>query len=231
MALPSFPDIHVTGPVHHYIQIPDDPGPGGAHLSKHHSQTKHIYYLGTAEITPQIQITRYRQTVLNDLSGKSLPIQKTLDGEAATVSVMLTRFSKIALDRLARSGMFRAIHTVPGVETKWSRGSPVFGNTSVRLWQVFENFFAPPHLRTIGLEIGWFWPNAELFENTRVKLGTQAEVPMLVFDCYPIWIKNDPFINAFSDQAVGGIAAYPQDGWMLYSHDPAFFPEDVRAPQ
>jgi hypothetical protein len=198
MAAPSFPDVHVTGAVHHYIQVRGD---------------TNIYYLGTAEITPQMQREKVYQNVLNDIGGKTLPFQKTYDGEHALVSVLLTRFSRTAWDFLLRSGEASGV-TMPGfsgVETRISRGHAVYGRSDFKLWQVFD-FALFPQVASANLEIGWAWPQVVLQDHDTMAAGTQAEKLMLVFDCQAQWLGAG-------------------NGFALYTNDPADFPADVLVPQ
>ncbi len=206
MATPSFPEVHVTGPVHHYIQTIDGD----------------IWYLGTAEVTPQMQVRQYTQNVMNDVAGKTLPLQKTFDGEAAVVSVLLTQFSKFAEEQLQARGQPGGIHRRAGEETRWSRGSTVYGKATFKLWQVYENFFNPNGTST-GLEIGWYWPQVELLQRDTVKAGTQGEALLLVMDCTPYRIPQA------SPTAVND--GINERGWVLYSQREADVPTDVRVPQ
>lgn len=195
MAAPSFPDVTVSGAVHHYVKT-------------YYGTT---WYLGTAEVTPQVQVAKYRQLVHNDIAGKTLPIQKTYDGEAAQVSVLLTRFSELAYDAILNSGFAAGLTPVAGSESRWSRGALSYGQEDFQLWQVFENFFNPVPQ---GVEIGRYWPRVTLESHDYVALGTQAKKLMLVFDCQPLWLP------------------YTTRGWMLYDwQDNANFPNDVRTPQ
>ena len=208
MAVPSFPECHVTGPVHHYIQTIDGD----------------IWYLGTAEVTPQMQVRRYRSNVMNDVAGKTLPLQKTWDGEAATVSVLLTNFSKFAEAQLQASGQPGGIQLGNGRETRWARGALIYGKATFKLWQVYDNFFNPNGTST-GLEIGWYWPQVELLQRDTVKAGSQGEGLLCVFDCTPYRIPQA------SSQAVND--ANNERGWFLYSQTDNLtdFPADVRTPQ
>lgn len=206
MAVPSFPEVHVTGPVHHYIQAI-----GGD-----------IWYLGTAEVTPQMQIRRYRQNAMNDVAGKTLPLQKTWDGEAAVVSVLLTNFSKYAEEELQGSGRAGGIHGAVGQETRWARGSLIYGKATFKLWQVYDNFFNPFGTST-GLEIGWYWPQVEMLQRDTVKAGSQSEGLLCVFDCTPYRIPQA------SPNAVN--TAQNERGWFLYSQSATYFPADVQVPQ
>ena len=207
MAAQSFPDIHVTGAVHHYIQVRSDPN---------------IWYLGTAEVSPQMQREKVYQRVLNDWWGKTLPAQRTYDGESAIVSVLLTRFSKAAYDRLKRAGeaSLVTLQGFGGVETRLSRGHGVFGRSDFQLWQVYD-FALFPTVASAGLELGWYWPQVTLEDHDTLAAGTQAEKLMLVFDCQPKRIPQASFSSIQGNE----------DGFTLYRNDNAAFPDAVLVPQ
>lgn len=209
MATASFPSVHVTGPVHHYIQTNVGDGP---------------YFLGNAEVTPQMQVRRYTSKTMNDRAGRTLPFQKHWDGEAATVSVLLTYFSKFAEEQLQRSGVTAGIQVAAGKESRWARGSAVYGKATFKLWQVYDNYFNP-NGSSDGLEIGWYWPQVELIQRDSVKVGAQGEGLLLVFDCTPYLIPQA------SASAVNSNAN--ERGWFLYSQsdNTTDFPESVRVPQ
>lgn len=77
----SFPDIHTTGAVHHWVQA---------------RWMSEPYYLGTAEISPQVIMRQYYSEVMAPAAGGVLPFQREYEGQAATVSVLFTRWSKLA---------------------------------------------------------------------------------------------------------------------------------------
>lgn len=216
MAVASFPEVHVTGPVHHYVQ----------------TLTGVVRYLGTAEVTPQMQIRRYTSKTMNDIAGRTLPLQKHWDGEAATVSVLLTQFSKFAEESLQESGRTRGLQVGPGEETRWARGAAVYGQATFKLWQVYDNFFNPNGAST-GLEIGWFWPQVELVQRDTVKAGAQGEGLLLVFDCTPYRIPqaSASTVNASANER--GWVLYTQDSTATWSGNPQnlAFPSDVQVPQ
>lgn len=211
MAAPSFPDVHVTGAVHHYVRRP---GPNEI-----------IHYLGTAEITPMVQEAAHGQDVMNDIAGKTLPFQRTDDGSDAIVAAMLNYFSKTAWAVVKTSGFRAGRHLSPGTESRWARGGLKFGVTTVEVWQVFENYFNPNTFggASAGLEIGYYWPQCELWKADVPKMGTQAQSQLVVFQARPL------FIPQASALAVN--AANNERGKVLYSSDPSNFPADVRVPQ
>jgi hypothetical protein len=207
-AVPSFPDVHVTGPVQTFIRATTSYNDG-------------IFFLGTCEVTPQMQRRKYKANVPNEIAGSgSLPFQKTYDGEAATLALALSRFSKTAWGTLLEAGAADGFIPVAGSEGRWARGTPVYGEMTFEVWQVFENFFNPAGA-TENLEIGWYWPQVELVNHDTVKAGAQNEVLMLVLDCTPYWIPQADPTRVTGDERT----------WFLYSNDPDDFPDDVTVPQ
>ncbi len=208
MAAQSFPDVHVTGPVHHYVRVA--------------GSTDTIFYLGTCEVTPQMQRRLYKSDVKNDIAGNQLPFQRTFDGEAATVSTLLNRFSKDAWTEILLAGFASGNTPLVGSESRWSRGHLVYGQSTFELWQVYDNFLNP-FGASANLEIGWYWPQVELLEHNTLAAGTRDEKLLLVFDCTPYWIPQTNYytINANANER----------GWILYSNAQADFPADVRVPQ
>jgi hypothetical protein len=206
MATNSFPSVNVTGPVHHYIQAPGQ-------------NSANIYYAGTAESTPQMQMRIYKKDVKNTIAAGTLPFQRTSDGEAATVSVLLNRFSQLALHiALLSDSTGGDLIPAVGSETRWNRGSLIFGQKTFQLWQVFDSFFAPGGV-DVGenLPIGFYWPQVEILDHDTVAAGTMDEKILCVFDCTPFWT---PY--GVSTTLPGG-----PGGWMLYSQDQAYFPAAV----
>lgn len=159
----------------------------------------------------------------NTIASNTLPFQRTSDGEASTISVLLTRFSQSAYNAtlLSDSTGFNLIPS-PGQETRWNRGSLIFGQKSFQVWQVFDSFFAPAGV-DVGnnLPIGYYWPQVEILDHDIVAAGTLDEKLMLVFDATPQW---QPY--GVSTTWVAG-----EGGWVLYTQDPAAFPSAVQVPQ
>lgn len=211
MAIPSFPEVHVTGPVHHFIRAEN-------------AFDASIFFLGTCEVTPQMARRKYKSDVKNTIAGNALPFQRTYDGEAAKVSVLLNRFSKDAWATILEADFVKGNTPLAGTESRWSRGHLVYGQSTFELWQVYDNFFNPFGTST-GLEIGWYWPQVELLDHNTVAAGTLDEKLMLVFDCTP---KRIP--QASPDEVRAGLN---ERGWKLYSNlnDLTNFPNEVRTPQ
>lgn len=168
MAIPSFPSVHTTGPVHHYVRTAD---------------ASSIYYLGTAEVSPKMQVQRAYVDVINDKSGPILPHQRIDAGESAVIGVMLTDFSKSALSAVMMAGAIKGLRTGPAIGGGLSRGSLVFGQQTFELWQVFD--FYGTTQATPGLEPGRYWPQVTLVAPQDEQVGTSGAKVMAVFDAQP----------------------------------------------
>lgn len=212
----AFPDIHVTGAVHHWVKTREMVEP---------------YYLGTAEITPLMVLRQYFTESPAPVAGGTLAYQRTYDGQAATVSVLLSRFSKITERMIRAAGgthgdvQIDPIGTTaesynPGTETRWSRGGLAFGSRDFELWQVFD-FAGEATVESLELEVGWYWPQVTVDKTITVAAGTQVEKLLLVFDCQPQYQTAADILHPTGNER----------GWVLYSTDESDFPESVLEPQ
>lgn len=210
MPINAFPAYHVTGAIYHWVRVKGD---------------ANFYFLGTAEVTPQMQVRRYRQDVPNDEHGKSLPGQRTRDGQAAKVAVILSRWSKWTWEKIQTSAAAVGLDFLDGSEGRWSRGGLVFGQEDFELWQVYDNALNPfgPNRATYGIELGRYWPSVMFDEDNQPQAGTQVERKMFVFDCQPKRVPQAS-VSVVNDAA-------NERGWVLYSVQDAAFPADVLVPQ
>lgn len=202
MASLSLPAYHVTGAVHHFLRSPASPS--------------NIYYLGTAETTPRVELRPAYRDIMNDIAGRTLPGQRTFDGEAAMIGTVLTRFSKEAYAWILQAGVTIA----PGFEGRYSRGSLVFGVKTFELWLVFENYWNPLY-RTPNQTPGYYFPQCMLAAHTRDTLGTEGEKLLLAIDAQPYWLPQQS-INAVQGN---------ERSWLLHSTAEADFPVGVQVPQ
>lgn len=199
MAVPSFPQVHTTGPVHHYVRTRDQSS---------------IFYLGTAEVTPQMDTRRFYGDVFNDKAGPALPYQRLDHGEAAMIGVMLTYFSYSALSAMLKAGISLGQRNAEGVGGNLSRGSLVFGQQSFELWQVFD--FYGTAQATTGLSQGRYWPQVTLANHKDETTGTSGQKLLCAFDAQPLYTPR----NGSNGSA-----------WTLVRWDSAAFPSDVLEPQ
>ena len=204
MALQSFPEFRVTGPVHHFI---GGPLPAGG--------TNNIYYLGTCEVQPSVRWQQMTVPYMNDTHGRSLPAQMKDDGEMGSISVLLNRFSQRALDFLGVMG------GTAGTQGRFSRGQPIFGRKTFRLWQLFENYLDPATRALYpDMDIGWYWPQVRWLDMQDAP-GNSDQKKLCAWDALPY----------FTPQASYSTVAAGEREFELYSTDPADFPAAVQVPQ
>lgn len=203
MASQSFPAYRVTGPVHHYVAAPLPTGGG------------YIYYLGTAEVQPIVRWQPQMKPIMNDIGGGSIPVQYKDDGEMATIAVNLNYVSLRALDYIGAMG------GNSGRQGRFSRGQPILGLKSFRLWQVFENWLdVGTRALYPDLPIGYYWPQVK-WVDLQDAPGNIDQKKNAAWECIPYFTPQ----NVYSAVAAG------EREWVLYSTAAADFPTDVRVPQ
>lgn len=201
MAAAAFPAFHVTGAVHHYVRWVGISVP---------------IYLGTCESNPVVNFQELVKEVHNDVAGPSLPMDMIENGEMANIASGLNRFSKGTF-----FGMLAA--TANSRRSRWSRGLPTFGRTTIELWMVFENYFlANAQVFFPNLEIGWYFPQVKVQAKEIPRIGNgQDQLLVLHGEAHPKFqYQSDPTVVAQGDRE-----------WLLYSTDPTLFPAAVLVPQ
>lgn len=206
----SAPGIKVTGPIHHFVQVVNPFISVGTTTTA--AGAGSIFYLGTAEVQPQIKVKKVRIPVKNDIGGRLLPTQSIYQGQMGQIGVALNRFSLRALNEIKATGGYAGIYK--GVDYFNSVGALEFANTSFRLWQVngFYNWSTPA---TGAAEIppGKYWPNVVIADEDDAKIGTIDWTKLLIFEAYKLL----------------GCTTGLYSG-VLYSEEVADFPSDVRTP-
>lgn len=179
----SFPAIHVTGPVHFFARTP-----AHANYSTGNPAAK-LWYLGTCETKPQIQVTHHRLPVFNDLGGRKAPFQSIKQRETAVVGLMLNRFSHHAFNAIATAGgqdlQVSGTGIGLGTESYLGPGSLTFGVSTVEIWARYT-FFGTTNA-SAGLPLGRYFPCCELVEHQIAKSGTEEEAMLLVFQAQSLW--------------------------------------------
>lgn len=206
----SYPDINVTGPIHWFMRTPAHSNYSGGSVA-----TK-IWYLGTCETKPQSQITKYTLDVFNDLGGRKVPFQKIVQGESGVLGLALNRYSIPAYDALCTAGGLDSTDGSlgKGSETSLSRGSLVFGKTSVELWGL-NTFYRTTNDPYSVVKKGRYYTCACLEMHEKVKQGTEEDLMLLAFSVQNRWQGLSGGVSNL------GFRAYYE------GNDAAFWPTDV----
>ena len=161
--MPAF--VHTTGPIFHYIEW----------------YQGNWAFLGTSETSPEIQFRPRTLEVRNDLAGRSLPFQRTWDGQDAIVKTVLTYFDNNVLSALLKQ-----------FDDRLARGSLFIGVQTYRL--ILQHSFAGTQVATPGMRAGWRFHAAWLAAYSPTPAGAQAQMVGLVFQCDNLW---DPGSRSF----------------------------------
>jgi hypothetical protein len=220
----SYPQFHVTGPVHHFVRTGAF-GTTGSDTSATPS-SKPIWYLGTCETTPILRINRYSRPIFNDIGGRSVPMQETHDGHDADIGLLLTRFSQKAyqiLQAYPATGTNTAVtdpEFQPGVETLLSRGALVYGPRTFELWQFFSYYGSAAQQLNSNMPIGYYWPQVKLGQHALEAAGSEGEKLLLTCKGTPRWV---------TPAATGTTGVTGAGGrFVLYSQSPSDFPAETQ---
>ena len=152
----SHPRIHTTGPVHHFVRVPPDPADGTPAVV--------YYYLGTCQTNPVIRIRKNRLNVMNDLGGRVVPFQELEQGESASISLLLNRFSNTAYSSLMTLPQGTWSSESPGVETRYHRGQLTYGLHTFGLYQIFD-WYGQSFPGADQIIQGYYWPTCEIVDH------------------------------------------------------------------
>lgn len=207
----SFPAFHTTGAVHNYVRVGGFNGATG-NPGTRPTPLGEIWYLGTCETQPVLSIDRKSVPIFNDVGGRSIPVQKTYDGEVGTIGLMLSRFSQAAYGVLQAP----SATTEPeiGKETFLSRGSLLYGKRTFELWQWFSFFGSDA--ATPGMQCGFYWPQVELVKHNPEKWGTEGQVLLIQGEATPRFFPKNVSLPS---------------RWITRSQNLADFPTEVRGEQ
>lgn len=217
MAINSFPAFHTTGPVLHYIRTNGSFQQAVGNVQSPTTSTGgDIYFLGTCQTRPFVRINRYGQAIFNDLGGRSVPMQKTSDGEDADLAMQLSRYSELAYQRILMAN--QVTDPAAGVESGMARGSLMYGTKTFELWQWFS--FYGTAAATPNMTCGYYWPQVELLNHSPEESGTEGKVLLLTAKATPRFFTPGP------GGAANGVVTPAR--FVLYSNRPADFPADVQ---
>ena len=188
MATATLPNFQATGAIHAWLGSPY--GFGVSNGSPFYGGP---LYLGTAESTPTIEITNQTKTVMNDITGPTLPAQKIDNGESATVGILLNRFSKSTLAAALNLQAGALINNGTGTlgrRSRFSRGQLQYGITTCQLYLVYDLVAGDPTNARImypGIEMGWYFPQVEIINQKPIGGNGRDQQWLVVLDAQPVF--------------------------------------------
>lgn len=115
--------LHSFGPVHHFVRF------RGEALG---------LYLGTAEVSPRVDVTPYTLGVMNDLAGRQTAYQDVDDGEEHAVASVLNNVDIAVFKRVRDRVDHLADPNTHGFDDRHRRGSMVRGYGDFQLILIYE---------------------------------------------------------------------------------------------
>lgn len=218
-------NIYVTGPVHVYVGVErdlvadDDPYKADAHdyNSKvgdliQDASSDEVYYLGTYETTPKIEIAARHKPVYADIGGDEVPFDYIYMGEDGFVTGVLNRWNESVYAACAAKPI--SYGTDPTMFDARRRGRSVAGDVGAlmladgkayQMWLHYP-YYDKEYGQSLGMPAGYHFFAAFMTGPEVVEGGTRAKRRLLQFK----------LARVFS----------PEDGcWDFYDDDMSIIPE------
>lgn len=188
--------LYSTGPAHVFVGPGTGVSPG--------ISTIPALYLGTCEVSPQIEIAPHFEAVHNDLGGV-VPFDEIYEGEEAFIDLDLNRFNEVTYATIAARPSGFTAGPARGANTAADVGTLMLTEgKNLILWVVFP-FFAKAVMRAGGMPAGYRFPACTLKGPDRLSpVGTRARKIHLLFHALRTW---SPTTGAFLlyDHSVSGL--------------------------
>lgn len=192
-------NTQVTGPVHHYVTFPYNPGTA--------------FYLGTAKVAPKVRIQRAYKKVFNDLTGQLLPFERIFQGEEGQIISPINRFNQSVYGLIAaapRQGLTGSYS--PGSHGPLDIGAKVYQNScffGLILQFPFAGTANSPSSE--GMPVCYYFPVCVDETDDFTSLGTAEEEIMMAFTAqqayFPFTGSNTPLGGTLLyTNSLGGIA-------------------------
>ena len=164
--------IHVTGPTHLYV--------------RGRAASASWLYLGTAKVSPVVEADPSYLPVMNDLAGRSKPIQKIYDGESHAVTVTLTRFD-YTVWRICRDAQSHSLTLADhGYDGRLERGNLAMGGGDFEL--ILKYDFYGTAAATADLPQGRWYSSAVVGNYREDAIGTRSQEISARFDCDALYV-------------------------------------------
>lgn len=163
------------------------------------------FYLGTAEVKPQIEIVPQFEPVHNDLGG-AVPFDKSYEGEEAFIGADLNRYNEAVYAGLAARPNSLVPGAIRGLNTALDVGTLMLTEgKNIVVWVVFP-FFVKAAMRAGGMPAGYRFPGCTVVGPDKLETGTRARKVHLLFHALRQW---SPVTGAFLlyDHNVSGLPA------------------------
>lgn len=165
-------------------------------------QGKTKAFLGHCEDAPQVQLRPASEPVFCSLGGVKVPFDKSFQSEEGFISLDLTRYNQLIVDRIRQRAAFSTTPvSQPGFFTSDDMGTLMIQeNAAFEVWLVFP-YAIHPAMAAGGMMPGYhFWACDPCGPDDLGPLGTRARKEHLAFHAIPKY-----------DYATGRLTLYDYD--------------------
>ena len=159
--------FHVTGPVHTFVRF------RGA---------SQFLYLGTAQISPEVDGDPAYLPVINSMKSVSKPMQKIYDGESHAVTALLNRFDFAVWRRCRDPQSHSATLADYGIDAATEIGSLVMGTGDFEL-AFTHGFFNTSAAGAADITQGRLYFSSVVGNYRELNTGTREHAVAVRFDC------------------------------------------------
>lgn len=180
--------IHTTGAVLHFVKFRGETA---------------WYFLGTAQVAPEVEGDPAYLPVMNDQSGVSKPFAKIFDGHDETVFTVLNRLDHVIFNRLKDAVSFDNTLANRGIDGRVEQGSLILPGTRGDFDMVFVNDFYGTAAATADLPMGRRYYSGVLGNFRELKSATREKMVACRFDFSRVYDPTTRQHSLFSEDLSG----------------------------
>ncbi len=158
------------------------------------------YYLGTAVTAPEVEGRPFFLNVINDIGGRTAPMDKVGDREQDVVTSTLNRFDYSVYNSIKSTG-------APGEHTTATQGTLTFGVLDFELILVYAAAVAGFVPGTFPVGRRYFTAQTIGFRESTV--GTRVEEITMVFECNELFNPTTRDFELYTEDRSAVLAGLP----------------------
>ncbi len=188
-------NVYCTGPVHLYVGLNiSRSGSTGSTLmadliaGANAASTSQIYYLGTCETAPKIQIDPKWKAIHADIGGDEVPFDWIFMGEDAKVAGVLTRWNESVYSALAARPRTSGTR---GAATATDMGTLMLTDAvAVPLWLHFP-YYSKAYGSTYNMPNGYRFFATWMMGPDEIETGTKVNKRLIRLQCNRVYKASD----------------------------------------
>jgi len=166
--------FYAPGAIEHYVKL----------------RSGTTYYLGTAVTAPEIEGRPFYLNIINDIGGRSAPMNKVGDREQDIVTTTLNRFDYAVVNSILATGP-------AGEHNTRTQGTLTFEDLDFEL--IFVYAAALAGYTSAGFPVGRRYYTSQVIGYKESTVGTRVEEITLVIECNELFIPSTREFKLYSE--------------------------------